>query len=147
MKNKKVKNEKYPVLVDIKKLKEHEEIDQKYLEKLTKRIKSDGILKKPIVADRKTFVVLDGVHRLNALKNIGCKKIPVIFVNYRSSSIKVLSWRKGEKISKEKVIKAGLSGEKLPPKTSKHMVKVGKKFKHISFLEKKVNILLKKLKI
>ena len=147
MKNKKVKNEKYPVLVDIKKLKEHEEIDQKYLEKLTKRIKSDGILKKPIVADRKTFVVLDGVHRLNALKNIGCKKIPVIFVNYRSPSIKVSSWRKGEKISKEKVIKAGLSGEKLPPKTSKHMVKVEKKFKHISFLEKKVNFSLKKLKI
>lgn len=133
-------------LVEINKLREHEEIDIKYFKQLMKEIRSDGILKQPIVADEKTMVVIDGEHRLRILKKLGCKKIPVIFVNYQSPKIKIFPWRKEEKVSKKSVIRAGLSKDKLPPKTSKHMIKVGNGLKHVSFLQRRVDIPLKKLK-
>jgi hypothetical protein len=130
----------------IDELKEHEKINPSHLKELMEEIKSDGILKKPIAVDENTKIVLDGVHRLNALKMLGCNKIPVVLVNYRSPKIKVLSWRKGEKITKKDVIIAGLTGNRLPAKTSKHMVEVNGKLKHISFLQKGVNIPLEKLR-
>ena len=133
-------------LVKISELKEHEEIDLEHFIKLTKEIKSDGILKKPIAVDKNTGIVLDGTHRLRALKTMGYSLIPVILLNYRSSKIGVMSWRRGEKITKDVVIKASLTKNKLPPKTSKHMVEVNGKFRHISFLEKRVDIPLEKLK-
>ena len=110
------------------------------------RIKSDKVLKKPIIVDKNTNVVLDGHHRLIALKELGCKKIPVIFVNYGSRKIKVFSWRKGEKVTKGIVLRAAFSGKKLPPKTSKHMIEIDKKLTHISIIEKNVNLPLRKLK-
>jgi len=48
---------------------------------------------------------------------LGCNKIPVVLANYRSPKIKVLTWRKGEKITKKDVIIAGLTGNKLPAGT------------------------------
>jgi hypothetical protein len=133
-------------IIEIKLLREHEGVDAKHLNKLKERIKSDKVLKKPIIVDKNTNVVLDGHHRLIALKELGCKKIPVIFLNYRSPKIKVFSWRKGEKVTKGIVLKAAFSGKKLPPKTSKHMIKIGKKLTHISIIEKNVNLPLRKLK-
>jgi len=67
-------------------------------------------------------VVLDGQHRLAALKALGAKLVPAFLVNYRSPWVKVSSWRPGVRVSKEMVIEAGLSGRKLPPKTSRHVV-------------------------
>jgi ParB-like chromosome segregation protein Spo0J len=77
-------------LMKINELKEHEEINPFHLKEFMEKIKSDGILKKPIVVDKNTKIVLDGAHRLNALKALGCKKIPAVLVNYRSLKIKVL---------------------------------------------------------
>ncbi|MDP2971868.1 MAG: ParB N-terminal domain-containing protein [Deltaproteobacteria bacterium] len=70
------------VFVRIEELKEHEEIRPDYLEDLKNEILSDGILKMPIAVDRDTYVILDGHHRLHALKRIGCKRIPVVLVDY-----------------------------------------------------------------
>jgi hypothetical protein len=94
----------------------------------------DGILKRPIVVDRSTKIILDGHFRFNALKQLGCSKIPVFFVDYDSPHILVEGWRDGETVTKEDVVRAGLTGKKLPPKTSKHMLSF-----HISKIAKKVN--------
>jgi hypothetical protein len=133
-------------IVEINKLKEHEEIDTNHLKKLIKEIKSYKILKRPIVVDKNTNIILDGAHRFNALKALGCKKIPAVLVNYRSPKIKVMSWRKGEKIDKKDVIIAGVTGNKMPPKTSKHMILINGRLKHISFIEKIINFPIEKLK-
>lgn len=133
-------------IVEINKLKEHEEIDFRHLQKLIKEIKNDKILKRPIAIDKNTNIILDGAHRFNALKALGCKKIPAVLVNYRSPKIKVLAWRKGEKITKKDVITAGLTGNKMPPKTSKHMILINGRLRHISFIEKEINFPIEKLK-
>jgi hypothetical protein len=83
---------------------------------------------------------LDGHHRLHALKKIGCKKIPVILFNYQSPEIKVIPWREDEKITKEMIIQTALTGRRMPPKTSKHMILIKGELKHISILERVINI-------
>jgi ParB-like chromosome segregation protein Spo0J len=118
-------------LTDLDKLRHHEEVDSEYLKELTQKIASDKILKFAIVADKNTNVVLDGEHRFNALKSLGCKKIPVVYVDYNSPNIVVQSWRGNQKLTKKDVIEAGLSGKKLPAKTTMHMVKMSDDLVHI----------------
>jgi len=112
---------------------------------LTEQIASDKILKHAIVADKNTNVILDGEHRLNVLRNLGCKRIPVVYVNYNSPEIEVQPWR-SEMLTKKDVIEAGLSGKKFSPKTTKHMIRNGNTLSHISAIEKRVDIPLELLK-
>ena len=132
--------------IELEALKEHEEIRPDYLEELKNEILSDGILKMPIAVDKKTYIILDGHHRLHVLKKIGCRKIPVIFFDYQSPNIEVIPWREDENITKEMIIETALAGKRMPPKTSKHMILIKGELKHISILEKEINIPLEKLK-
>jgi len=134
------------VFIRIEELREHEEIRPDYLEELKNEILSDGMLKMPIAVDKSTCIILDGHHRLHALKKIGCKKIPVILVDYQSPEIEVIPWREGEKITKELIIDTALTGKRMRPKTSRHMIRVEGELKHISILETVVNIPLDELK-
>ena len=134
------------VFIRIEELREHEEIRPDYLEELKNEILSDGMLKMPIAVDRSTYIILDGHHRLHALKKIGCKKIPVILVDYQSPEIEVIPWREGEKVTKKMIIDTALTGKRMAPKTSKHMIRVEGELKHISILETVINIPLDELK-
>jgi len=133
-------------LVNLDRLKPHEGVDCVYLRELKKEIESDGILKFAIAVDKKGNIILDGHHRVAALKELGCAKIPVIFIDYSSPDIEVQNQRNGTMLTKEEIIKAGLGLKKFPPKTSKHMIKIGGALKHISAIEKRVNIPLEELK-
>jgi len=135
-----------PQLANLEKLKSHEEVDQNHLVELKRKIEADDILKYPIIVDKKTNVIIDGEHRFTVLKELQCKTIPVIYIDYESPLIEVQSWRKNFKLTKAAVIKAGISGKKLPPKTSKHLIKRSTGATHISVIGKRVDALLEMLK-
>ncbi len=111
-------------IIPIDKLKPHEKIDERHLECLMDIIIRDGVLIKPLLVDAKTMIILDGHHRYEILKRLGKKYVPVLLVDYDSDIVDVGSWRKDWRVSKELVRKAGLSGKLLPPKTSKHILKI-----------------------
>jgi len=67
-------------LLPIDELKPHEKGSPLYLELLKREILKDDVLKYPIIADEKTYVILDGMHRWLALKSLGYTLIPVILV-------------------------------------------------------------------
>jgi len=50
------------------------------------------------------------------------------------------------RVSKEDVIRAASTGRLLPPKTSRHMVKVGGVYVHISEVKEEVGALLEDLR-
>jgi hypothetical protein len=127
-------------LCAISELLPHEECEQDRLEALLDLIVKDGVLKKPIAVDKGTRVILDGHHRFEALKCMGCKYIPCVMFNYKSPLILVKSFRDGKNIPKEQVLKAGLSGKLFPPKTTKHLVLTWKGLVHISQFEPDINI-------
>ncbi len=103
-------------------LKPHEETCPIHLQNLRDEIKKDGCVKDPIIVDKNTMVILDGHHRYNSLKAMNCKFCPCCLVDYQSDEIDVACWREGERITKEQVIAAGLSGKLLPQKTSRHLI-------------------------
>ncbi|MBE0512032.1 ParB N-terminal domain-containing protein [Candidatus Bathyarchaeota archaeon] len=70
----------------------HEEVIPDILRKLTEDIRADGYFKHPIIVDSKTLVALDGIHRVAAAENLGCRFIPVCLVEYDNPHIKVGCW-------------------------------------------------------
>lgn len=107
-------------LFELGSLRPHERIIPPYLGLLTREIAGDGVLKYAIVIDAGTRTILDGHHRCHALRRLGCALIPAVAVDYSDPGIRVGAWRRGEVVSKEDVLRAGLNGVLLPPKTSRH---------------------------
>lgn len=110
-------------LINLSKLKEHEQIDKNHLIKIKHLIKKSGVFKEPIIVDKDKLVILDGHHRFNTCKELGLSKIPCIEVDYLNDpKIKVVTRRKKFLISKEIVINMGLSNKVFPAKTTKHYI-------------------------
>jgi len=103
-------------------LKQHERVDPKHLQKVYLGIKKSGFVRDPIIVGENTNIILDGHHRYKALVKLGLTKAPVYFINYKDKSIRVKSWREGEKVTKHNVIIAGLTGQLMPSKTSRHII-------------------------
>jgi len=115
-------------LLPIDALKPHEKGSPLYLEMLKKEILRDGVLKYPIIADEKTNVILDGMHRWLALKSLGYTQIPVLHVNiFQNTQIRIGRRRvhryignSNSPITAENVVKAALSGKLMEPRTTRH---------------------------
>jgi hypothetical protein len=109
-------------------LKPHEKGSPLYLELLKQEILEDRVLKYPIIADEKTFVILDGMHRWLALKSLGYTLIPVMLVDaFQRPKIHVGKRRihryignSDHEIPIEKVISAGLNGRLMSPRSTRH---------------------------
>lgn len=125
-----------PVLIQVDCLKEHEDCDPNYLEELLEKIIKDGELKRPIIVDSRTMVILDGHHRFLCIKKLGKRYIPAYLIDYNRPEIEVYSWNDNKIITKEMVIEAALTGKKFPPKSTKHMVRIGNELCHITYIEK-----------
>ncbi len=76
----------------IDKLHLHEEVIPEMLSKLVNDFKREGIQRDPIIVDENNLVVLDGMHRVEALRSLGCKLIAVCLVNYNDPRILVNTW-------------------------------------------------------
>ncbi len=90
-----IKQAKTPITIVIRpldSLRPHEEIVREELELLSSSIQSDKVLRHPIIADTETGIVLDGTHRLLALKQLGCRTAPVALVDYQSPTITIERW-------------------------------------------------------
>ena len=107
-------------LVPIDALKPHEHVIESHVLELLHDIAQRRKILRPIVVDSRTLVILDGHHRVEALRRLGLRFAPAVLVDYDSDCVSVSSWRKGYPVTKEIVRKAGLSGYRLPPKTSRH---------------------------
>lgn len=76
----------------LEKLSFHEEVVDSFLEDLVSSIKDEERIKDPVVVDEETGVVLDGTHRVVAVKELGYEKVPVCSIDYQDSRVKVGSW-------------------------------------------------------
>ena len=79
-------------LIDIDKIHDHEKINQSHVDELIGELKRDKVLKKPIILDKYSHIVLDGHHRYFACKALNCKRIAAYVVDYYSPEIRIESW-------------------------------------------------------
>jgi hypothetical protein len=112
-------------LVEVDRLRTHEAVRKRRVRELVEEIRKESGLKRPVVVDRDSLVVLDGHHRLAALREMGVKKAPVFLVDYFSDQVKVYLRRKElmMKLIKEAVIRMGLSSQVFGCKTTRHLVR------------------------
>jgi hypothetical protein len=82
----------YISILDISSLHLHEETIPELLNALVETIRRDKVLKHPIIVDKRTLVVLDGMHRVAALERLNCEKIPVCLIDYENPAVTIGCW-------------------------------------------------------
>ena len=60
-------------LIDLDDLKPHEEIIESLVVELANEIRVQNEVRDPLIVDKHVLVILDGMHRYNALRKIGCR--------------------------------------------------------------------------
>lgn len=77
----------------------HETEDNARTVKLEERIRADGFLKNPVIVGRLSrtkakYLLLDGIHRISALRNLGCRDVVAQVVDYSEEDVKVEVWHR-----------------------------------------------------
>ena len=106
-------------LVDANALLCHERVSKKKLAAVKKSIRENG-LRKPLLVDYASFTVLDGHHRLHALRELGARLAPVFFVDYSHEAVTLKPRRKRIRVSKKRVVQNAERGILFPSKTTRH---------------------------
>lgn len=84
-----------PILLALKRiteLKPHEQTVPEDQNQLVIALRTDPVLRHPLIADKETGLILDGNHRLAALTELGCRLAPCALVNYNDPKIRVERW-------------------------------------------------------
>ena len=115
------------MIVSIDHLKPLEKVFLYHLKNLSEMILKEGIVHTPIIADKKSGIVLDGSHRYIFFLMNGFEEVPVKFVDYSDEHIRVGSRLihrylvDGKiEISKKEVLRRGINGKLFPPRTTRH---------------------------
>jgi len=143
---------KYAVLIDISRLRDHEEVDPFHFKELMKKMIEDGFQRDPIIVDKESGVVLDGHHRRNILKTLGYSKIASYQVQYvEDDKIRVKTWYPIVIDSKRRLIQTIENhGIELTPNTknnSKNLLALkGRTFQLAASRREVMNALLGKIK-
>jgi hypothetical protein len=114
------------MILDIRDVRPHEQTRPELLAELLAEIRRDGELRVPVLVEREHHVILDGHHRWEALRQLGCKRIPAYVVDYASEEISLTTWPGAivATVTKEEVVDHGLRGNLFPPKTTRHLLSV-----------------------
>ena len=73
-------------------LRPHEETIPDHVEKIASEMTRDGVQKDPIIIDRESVTVLDGMHRLAAFVALGIENAVCCSVDYSSKAVTVGRW-------------------------------------------------------
>ena len=79
-------------VVELGSLRVHEETMQGHAEELKRGLIERGSLSTPMFVDRATNIVLDGMHRVRTLRELGCRFALVCFVDYSDPRITLGRW-------------------------------------------------------
>jgi len=112
-------------LIPVEVLKPHEQVIQKKVTQLEKMTMRWNAYTKPLLVDGATGTMLDGHHMFEIAKRLGLQCLPCVVVDYlEDDSIALMLWPNSDRevITKQDVIDAGMSGDLMSPKTSRHLL-------------------------
>lgn len=113
-------------LVELSSLKPHEEINLTAAKIIAKSIETTGFQKNPVIADAESGVILDGMHRWNALKMLKARYIAACLVNYYDERIKLGRWARH--YPRASALPAWLRGWIGPPEDPRKVLEKGDAF-------------------
>jgi hypothetical protein len=110
-------------LVPIRRLRPHEEVDPEKLQEVEREIRQAGEVREPVLVADSTYVILNGHHRVEALRRLGVLRVPAWVVDYGHPSVVVDPYPGSsfpEPPTKEDILRRAREGRLYPPKTSRH---------------------------
>lgn len=107
-------------LVPLDRLKAHEEIVAADIPPLVTLLLGRGVLEDPIWVARDTYTILNGHHRVEALRRLGATHVPAWIVDYHGDAVRLDRWSDGPPIAKTEVEHRAATGRLFPPKTTRH---------------------------
>jgi L-serine kinase (ADP) len=111
-------------LVPIEKLLAHEEVEEENIAELVRELERTKVFADPIWVARGSFVILNGHHRVEALRRLKATRVPAWLLDYESDLVSIDPWRPGLPITKAEVVRRAREGRPFPPKTTRHGVRV-----------------------
>ncbi|MEM3832892.1 MAG: hypothetical protein QW128_04745 [Thermoprotei archaeon] len=91
-------------IAPISALKPHEETIPEMVTNLMNQVSQNKMFRHPIIVDKQTNIILDGMHRHKVAFILGLKFIPVIYVSYDDPSIKILRWWRSSEIKDREIV-------------------------------------------
>ncbi len=80
------------VLMPLDALVPHEKTSKDRVQWLKNNILETSIIKRPLIVDENTYTVIDGHHRLEALRQLGARYAPVVLANYSQDIESIGTW-------------------------------------------------------
>jgi len=111
-------------LVALKSLRAHERIDPAKVDELVAEFVASGVFADPIWVARGSRVILNGHHRVAAMRRLGAERIPAWVLDYDDPAIALDRWTPGPPIPKAEVVRRARAGDLFPPKTTRHRLAV-----------------------
>jgi L-serine kinase (ADP) len=111
-------------LVPIGKLLAHEEVDEESVAELIAELGRTQVFADPIWVARDSLVILNGHHRVEALRRLHAARVPAWLLDYETDLVSLEPWRPGLPITKTEVVRRAQDGRLFPPKTTRHGVRV-----------------------
>ena len=87
-------------------------------------LRRTGEFTEPIWVARGSFVILNGHHRVEALRRLGARRAAAWILDYETDAVALERWRPGPPIRKQEVLERARRGELFPPKTTRHTVRL-----------------------
>ncbi|MGA8543253.1 MAG: ParB N-terminal domain-containing protein [Thermoplasmata archaeon] len=107
-------------LLPLDRLRAHERVDPEKVRHLVRELRRTGIFVHPIWVSRGTDVILNGHHRVAALRHLGALRVPAYVVDYDSDLVRLERWTPGPPISKAEVVRRARASELFPVQTTRH---------------------------
>ncbi|MFK4496102.1 ParB-like chromosome segregation protein Spo0J [Bradyrhizobium japonicum] len=108
------------IKLPVAQLRPTEEIDIERARLLAKAIKEEGSWREPILVERSRFVIMDGHHRHFCAIRLCLAVVPCVLLSYDDPNLEVTYWANGAPVDVGCIIEAGLSGDLMKYKTTRH---------------------------
>lgn len=79
---------------------------------------------RPILVEHHHLVIMDGHHRHFCATELGLSAVPCVLLSYDDPNLNVTYWSDPIPVSKSRIIQAGVSGNLMKFKTTRHRLKV-----------------------
>ncbi|HLQ07145.1 MAG TPA: ParB N-terminal domain-containing protein [Nitrososphaerales archaeon] len=96
----------------------HEQTIQSHVESLAKEMQRDGVQKDPLIVDRDSGTILDGMHRLAAFSRLGISRAACCSVDYGSSSVTLSRWARVYTLPRAESYLSALQSESITRRVS-----------------------------
>lgn len=112
------------VRLPVTQLRPTEEINLERAGMLAKVIAKEGRWTEPILVERDHSVIMDGHHRHFCAMKLDLSLVPCVLLSYDDPNLDVTYWYDRRPVDVGRIIKAGLSGELMRAKTTRHQLQI-----------------------